>query len=438
MTTHAPWRPLLTGELADRAMEAVLAIAEDIPVRPGWLHPLVGESHAAAWRGSLASGAAGQALFYAYLALHTQEERYADLALERLDQAAEAVAASPMSESLYSGFTGVAWVGDHLRGRLFEGEADENREVDEALLSAFAHSGWPADYDLINGLVGLGIYALEGLPRPTARALLDKVVARLGERALEEPEGATWFSPPETLPEHQRAEQPGGLYNLGASHGMAGVLGILGAAHGAGIAGARPLLDRAMAWYGARRLPAEAGCAFPHFYVPNVELRGSRLAWCYGDPGVAAALHVAGRGAGEPAWEKLALEVARAAAARPTETSRIQDAGLCHGAGGVAHLFHRLYSATGEEVLADAARLWYAKTLDYRIPGLGFGGFRAWSTGLGDDLDWCDDPGLLEGSAGVGLALLAAVSPVEPAWDRLFLASVRHEPAVISPMNSSR
>jgi len=424
MTTHDTWRPLLTGDLADQAMEAVLAIAEDIPTRPGWIHPLMAESSSTAWRSTLASGAAGQALFYGYLALHTEEERWADLALEQLDQAAEAVATSPMTEGLYSGFTGVAWVGDHLRGRLFEGDADENREVDEALLSAFEHPQWPAEYDLINGLVGLGIYALEGLPRPSARACLEQAVARLGARALDEPEGAAWFSPPETLPEHQRIEQPEGLYNLGASHGIAGILGILGAAHGAGIAGARPLLDRAMAWYLARRQPEETGCTFSHFYVPGTGPRPSRLAWCYGDAGVAAALRVAGRGAGEPAWEELALEVARLAARRPMEAARIQDAGLCHGAGGLAHIFHRFYSATGEEVFAEAARAWYGRALDYRTPGLGFGGFRAWATGEPGMLDWRDDPGFLEGSAGVGLALLAAVSPVEPGWDRLFLESV--------------
>jgi hypothetical protein len=31
---------------------------------------------------------------------------------------------------------------------------------------------------------------------------------------------------------------------------------------------------------------------------------------------------------------------------------------------------------------------------------------------------------MLIGAAGVGLALLAAVSDVEPAWDRLLLASI--------------
>lgn len=424
-TPSTPWRPLLSGDLADRTLEAVVSIAEDIQARPEWVHPRVNEMNAGTWRAGLASGTAGKALFYGYLALHTGEERWADISLDLLDQAGEAVASFPMTESLYSGFTGIAWVGDNLRGRLFDGDPDENREVDEAILSAFEHPGWPGEYDLINGLVGLGIYALEGLPRPTAAACLERIVARLAERAQDEPEGAAWFNPPETLPEHQRAEQPGGLFNLGLSHGAAGVVAVLGAASGAGIASARPLLDRAMAWLLARRLPPGREACFPHFYVPGVESRGSRLAWCYGDPGMAVALLVAARGAGEPEWERIALEVARSAAGRSEEAARVQDAGLCHGAVGVAHLFHRMYCTTGDEVLAEAARTWYERTLRYRNPGLGYGGFRAWSTGPDEQLDWRDDPGFLEGSAGIGLGLLAAVSPVDPGWDRVFLESLR-------------
>lgn len=427
------WRPLLDGDLADRALEAVLSIAEEIPSRAGWVHPRVTGAYSATWNASLASGAAGQALFYGYLAQHTNEERWADLALDLLDRAGEAVASSPMTESFYSGFTGIAWVGDHLRGRIFEGELDENREVDEALLSAFEHPGWPGEYDLINGLVGLGIYALEGLPRPTASACLERIVARLAERALDEPEGAAWFNPPETLPEHQRAEHSEGLFNMGLSHGAAGILALLGAASREGIAGARPLLHRAMAWYLARRQPAGRGFCFPHFYVPGVEPVGSRVAWCYGDPGVAAALLVAGRGAGEPAWERIALEVARDAAGRSEQSARVMDAGLCHGAVGVAHIFHRMHCMTGDETLAEAARTWYERTLRFRNPGLGFGGFRSWSSaGADGELDWRDDSGFLEGAAGVGLGLLAAVSPVDPGWDRLFFESLR-EPGLSHP-----
>ena len=41
-----------------------------------------------------------------------------------------------------------------------------------------------------------------------------------------------------------------------------------------------------------------------------------------------------------------------------------------------------------------------------------------------EKLAWKEEPGFLTGSAGLGLTLLAATTPVEPEWDRILLVSV--------------
>lgn len=441
----SPWLPLLTGDLAAQAREAIAEIAVVLPGSPPWMPGPLDAEGETAWCASLAAGDAGRALFYAYLALHQERTGVemdvradpAETALELLDRATDAAAATPMNESLFSGFPGVAWVTDHLSGRLFEtaGE-DPNQEVDETLLTLLSNPGWPREYDLINGLSGLGVYALEGLPRPTAAACMERIVQRLAERANRTSEGIAWFSPPEVLPPFQREEYPYGLYNLGASHGVAGIIAVLGASCRAGVAAitARRLLTGAVAWLLARRTRREdsaRGFSFPHFFHPDIASRPSRLAWCYGDPGIAAVLLVAARAAGEPAWEREALAIALQAATRSTEGSGVRDACLCHGAAGVAHLFNRLYQATGEEPLATAARVWFKHALEFRQPGLGVGGFRSWSADLSGVSDWRNDPGFLEGAAGVGLALLAAVSPLDPEWDRLLLVATPPAAATI-------
>ena len=48
----------------------------------------------------------------------------------------------------------------------------------------------------------------------------------------------------------------------------------------------------------------------------------------------------------------------------------------------------------------------------------------AWLPGESGEYEWLDDPGLLTGATGVGLALLAAATAIEPAWDRILLVSV--------------
>jgi hypothetical protein len=112
---------------------------------------------------------------------------------------------------------------------------------------------------------------------------------------------------------------------------------------------------------------------------------------------------------------------------RPAERAGCIDAGLCHGTVGLAHIYNRLWQDTGEALFADAARLWYRNTLELRRPGKGIAGFQAYYRDLvpGQPAGWIDDSSFLTGAAGIALALLSAISPVEPAWDRLLLVSLR-------------
>jgi len=428
---NSNWHPLLQGPLADQALRTVREIADALPA--------AGLSGPASRYSSLAGGNAGEALFYAYLALHTGEEPAANRAVELLDQAAEELASTPMSPSLYAGFPGVAWTLEHLQGRLFEadpeaadGEEEEDPflEIDEALLTPLGRSPWLGEYDLISGLSGIGVYALERLPRPTAAAVLERTVDRLAELAETTEDGAAWFTPPERLPDWQREIHTRGNYNLGVAHGLPGVLPVLAGAYAAGVAAgrAKALLDSAVRFLQARRLDPGLGIGtcFDTTYAPWEEPSPSRLAWCYGDPGIAAALLATARAVGEPEWERMALDVGLQAAARPESESLIRDAGLCHGAGGLGHLFNRLYQSTGEERFAEAARFWIERALGFQAPGEPVAGFRAWEINPQTKVPgWRPEAGFLEGAAGIGLALLGALSNVEPAWDRVLLLSVR-------------
>jgi hypothetical protein len=126
----------------------------------------------------------------------------------------------------------------------------------------------------------------------------------------------------------------------------------------------------------------------------------------------------------EPAWEREALAIARRAAARPAEQSGVADAGLCHGAAGLGHLFNRMFQATGDACLAEAARFWFEQTLQMRRPGRGVGGYEARHLDGDRKVTWKADPGLLMGAAGIALALLAATTSVEPEWDRVLLVAI--------------
>ena len=81
-----------------------------------------------------------------------------------------------------------------------------------------------------------------------------------------------------------------------------------------------------------------------------------------------------------------------------------------------------MYHDSGDARLAETARSWFARALEMRRPGEGLGGFAAWMPAE-DTPGWVAERGILTGAAGVGLALLAAITPIEPAWDRMLLLS---------------
>jgi hypothetical protein len=229
------------------------------------------------------------------------------------------------------------------------------------------------------------------------------------------------------------------------AHGIAGVIPFLARVHRLGLAEpvVRRLLDGAVAWLLAHLVAGESGPTVPYFVADGIEPGPARSAWCYGDPGVALALLLAAHDVGEPDWATVATGLALRAAARPAGQTGVTDAGLCHGSAGLAHLFNRLYQLTAEQALADAARFWIERTLELcsaPVPGESASGMDAHGTAAPGAAApgrvplapaaraACNGPGLLEGSAGVALALEAAGTAAEPAWDQMLLVSSPPDP----------
>lgn len=413
-TSRHAWRPILDGSLAERARTAVHDIVNALP----------GPSESMLADPSLASGTAGMALLCGYLARAGYDD--GENAAQFLEQSIEAVSTEQIGPSFYGGFAGIAWVTEHLQTQLLDSDdEDANEEIDEVLKGFLCRSEWLDDYDLISGLVGYGVYAIERLPRPAAVKCLERVIDHLDQTAEHNSEGITWLTSPGLLPPLQRAEYPEGHYNLGLAHGVAGVIALLGQACAAGVAytKARPLLDGAVAWLLRQKL-TEGESTFSSWVVPGAKSNSCRVAWCYGDAGISAALLLASRAVANSAWEDEAINIARRAALRPTETAGVTDAGICHGAAGLGHIYNRMFQATGDRVFEKAARFWFKRTLELRRLGQGIAGFYAFKPDEEGNERWADDPGILTGAAGIALALLAAITDISPAWDRMLMISI--------------
>ncbi len=386
------WRPLVEGEAARTARQVARAIGEALvaaePADP-----------------SLAGGAAGLALLLCELDEAFPGAGFADAAAQKLERAAEALATEDLGPGLYHGFTGIVWAHARLTDGLDAGE------IDDAVAELLSTTPWPGSFDLVGGLVGYVVYAHERRSRPCLERALERI-----EELSRRPEGL--LVPPEQLAPRARAAFPEGCWDFGLAHGVPGVLAAVALLDEAAVAPerTRTLLVSLVDWLLARRDPDGS---FPSRRLPTGQAFPARTAWCYGDPGVAASLHFAGRLSGRDDWQEVALALARRAAPRE---DGVTDANLCHGAAGLLHLWNRMYQASGDPELAVAARRWFDRTLALRGPS-GIGGFEFDRASITGEPGRGPEPGLLMGSAGVALALLAAASPVEPGWDRMLLVA---------------
>jgi lantibiotic biosynthesis protein len=381
------WRPILEGSLAERsaAVEAEIAQA------------LAGER-----------GAVGDvALYWAYRAAIFEDDSWTaeqrDAAIARLAQRIEAGYAR---DALFGGAAGVGWLVAHITD---DGEP-VLRVIDELVLAALAVERWPRTYDLVDGLVGLGVYLLER-ETPEACRGLERIVDHLEQTAVHDGPGITWFTPPEQIPVPQLQAAPGGYYNCGLAHGVPGAIALLARiVERTGSATAAALRDRSCRWLLHQRGRAGAN-TFPAQVTPDGHAAPARTAWCYGDPGVIVALWRAG--VREP-------DLANACLARSAEEAHVWDAGFCHGAAGLAHIANRLFHASGDTRFREHAVRWFEAMLELRRPE-GIAGFGAYSAAT---RSWQPRLDLIEGVTGIGLALLAAISAVDPDWDRQLLCDL--------------
>jgi lantibiotic biosynthesis protein len=409
-----------------------------------------------AWRpGSLAQGHPGAAVLCAALDQAFPEAGWDRVGHQHL--AAAAAAVSPHDSSLFSGMAGLGFAAVLLAaGRpryervLRQVDAAIEAPLDRTLQRLTAPGCRVSEFDLVSGLTGTGIYLLArhqaqlGQPgaapeephRAMTRAMLDRLLGGLTGLLAAPGEPRRWHTPAHLTTGPLRESFPRGLHNCGLAHGAPGPLALLSLALLAGlrVPGAADAIHATASWLAANRtgtarepdwqdgvaLDAPAPPAPPA--APGEGQDPGRAAWCYGTPGVARSLWLAGRAVAERHWQELAARAIRAVAGRPLTAWGLSGPGFCHGEAGLLQVLRRFAADLGDPAIGDAAGRLTARLVSRFDPGAPFGVRVADPDGV-----LTDQPGLLDGAAGIALALHAlpearpASLPAAPPWDRAFL-----------------
>jgi hypothetical protein len=364
---------------------------------------------------SLCGGLPGAALLFDALGRRDGRGGWCELAIDCLKRAMARVPGDRFGlvGGLAAGATGLAFCITQAGLAAQQPFADFIARVDQMLLDDVGDDGQP--YELLTGLVGTGIYALERLPDRAAVELLEAILERLEASYVEFDDGVAWITPPERLSPALRTATDV-VVDLGMAHGVAGIVVLLSGCVRHGIAPARSaaLLRDAAGWLAQRELPAPAPIRFPAWFAPCRPAVAQRMAWCYGDLGVTIALGEAAAALADAGLDTAVRRLAGGIADCGADRAGVELLTLCHGGAGMLHGLSRLQRWLPPAV-ATAARWRWGEWVSARA-----------ATTVGTD---AGDPaaalGLLEGGVGVALALHGLLSGEEPAWDRALGMSVR-------------
>ena len=283
-------------------------------------------------------------------------------------------------------------------------------------------------HDAITGLSGIGRILLAALTSghthaaPGLTAALNTLTTMISKPVSSTRPG--WWLPASARPA-SRVATPSGAADTGTAHEIAGALALLSLATSAGhtVSGQTGAIREAARWLLHFRDPLWS--TWPP-YISGEELDhkarpanapGRRDAWCYGTPGIATALILAGCALADRDLTCVGENAMTALGHRPADAWDVTGPTLCHGHAGVLQAACR----TGSRITAANSAIAITASFDPRLP------FAVAHHTQDGHLE--NRPGFLTGAAGTALALAdyaqLPATPVATTWDAVLLLSLR-------------
>ena len=435
------WQPALSEPWRTRAQQAALIVAERMR-DPDTVHAVASQAEklssypVAGAATSFCAGDAGLALFYEYLdrcfpgqGWGTTSQHYLQIAAASTHQSVR------WYPGLFSGISGMALTLS-LASRGGKRYQKTLARLHDGLCAQVLGQPWrrpveergvaDREYDVISGVAGVLTY-LVSIEQP------DEQVQGAIEHALKyltwlaepgQPVGRErWYIPSELLPtDRHRQENPQGHFNCGLAHGLPGPLAALALTWQAGYRypGLRESIAYLAGWIIDHQLKTPWGIDWPNC-VPLEQaadpqnwrhLSPARTAWCYGAPGVARSLWLAGQALNDEQIRQIAIEAIETVQSRPEATRLLLSSHICHGVAGVLQIFLRFAHDCESTRIREQIPLLVQQLLHAFDPASALG-FCDMDEGIP-----IDQTGWLTGAPGIAMVLLAASTSIAPAWDR--------------------
>lgn len=322
--------------------------------------------------------------------------------------------------NLSVGLTGLGWFFEYINQTQAEDYDPELCEdIDDILLKTLSVAPWHGEIEMVLGLAGLSIYGARRQLKSDQSAFYEKLINHFESLATQVSDNTlTWQQPQYSIYRLNKENIEKPEYNLGLAHGVPGIIAALLPALNIPSLYTRTkkMLVQSCDWLLQQQLDTENKQSYFSSSTSNTHY--SRLGWCYGDLTIALTLSRVGEALELPSYTDKAREISLHTALRDEINGMVNDAGLCHGSAGLALIFKLLHQEIGLDELQQASDKWLDFTLNL-FDEKGLPGFYKLS---GIDKTYSECTGFLEGYAGIGLCLLAALNQ-EADWTDCLLLS---------------
>lgn len=337
----------------------------------------------------------------------TQLEKY-------LNSVFEDLAGGLYQPSYCQGVSGMLYVLNHLgrngfiRIEMSEAESCYANYL-KTQLEVWLKEGY---YDFLHGALGIVYYFLSSARLREDRAFFQRLTEGLLASALSEGSDKLYWED----------KFDGVASNISLAHGMSSLILILSYIYrsGLGTLDLRRKIDQAVHFILAQQHPPGGFSCYPNINRTD-DFTTPRLAWCYGDLGIGAALWQVSVMLERKELGREAVRIFKAAENRKDMVeNRVYDACFCHGSAGISHLFRWMYEQTGIASFLPVSRYWLNKTIEFSTGKDSDSiGFKCFMEGKYEVADMS----LLDGISGIGMVLMSAViSPEKLApWGSIFL-----------------
>jgi len=372
----------------------------------------------------LLTGASGIALFQFYYAHLFDEETQIDLGIEIITKIMDTIREGYSFPTYCDGITGACWTLEKLMEESFLelDDPDLLANLDTYLYDLMLQNLNNKNYDFLHGAIGYGVYFLKRYENTTSSALkknyeeyLYKLIQGLKNTSNTDNNGRYW----DYTFNNDNKEI---CCNLSLSHGIASIINFLSrlGIHQVFYPKVVPLINETVQYLLNHKSKNPLSTyTFPHWVSEDTGI--SRLAWCYGDLGIGISLLRAGELLKNDEMYEEAMTVLKHTTKRKNrKEAGIIDSGLCHGVYGVLLIYNFLYKKTKDVLFKEATDFWAEQALDMATHQNGYAGYMGWK---GEKKQWEPDTCILEGIAGMGLAILSYLFPEKITWDECLLIS---------------